>query len=201
MNSFTHLNARGMMRRTMVGLIAMTLMLAGCIEEQPVTDEEQPALPVVTTFPVWQGLDHANGTHTSVDFDTQSYLAYFSAPWCAHCESTLDAYDLVIPKDKLVVFSREPREEYANMSEWHNSTEQNLNRTIDRPFILHPDLAMEVEAKSIPHAVFVNAQGYAFHVEIGKETNQTYIQSMWEMTQTAVFNETTGWNHHIETSS
>ena len=61
---------------------------------------------------------------------------------------------------RLVVFSRESREEYANMSEWHNTTEQNLNRTFNRPFILHPDLAMEVEAKSIPHAVFVNQQGY-----------------------------------------
>ena len=189
------------MRSTMVGLMAITLILAGCVEEQLVPEEEQPALPVAPTFPLWQGLDHTNVSHTSGDFVNQSYLAYFSAPWCAHCESTLDAYDLVLPEDRLVVFSREPREEYASMSEWHNTTEQNLNRTFNRPFILHPDLAMEVDARSIPHAVFVNAQGYTFHVEVGKETNQTYIQSIWEMTQSAVFNETTGWNHQIETSS
>ena len=106
--------------------------------------------------------------HTSEAFTNRSYLAYFSAPWCTHCETTLDAYDLTVPAEQLVVFSRDGREEYANMSEWHNNTEANLNRTVHRPFILHPDLAMEVEAKSIPHAVFVNPQGYAFHVEIGK---------------------------------
>jgi len=191
----------GTIRRAMVGLIAMTLMLAGCVQEQPVAEEEEPVLPVATVFPSWQGVDHTNMSHTSEAFTNQSYLAYFSAPWCTHCETTLDAYDLTVPADRIVVFSRESREEYANMSEWHNTTEQNLNRTVNRPFILHPDLAMDVEAKSIPHAVFVNPQGYAFHVEIGKETNQTYIQSVWELTETAVFDETTGWNHQVEASS
>ena len=189
------------MRRTMVGLIAMTLMLAGCVEEQSPAEEEALMLPVASVFPAWEGVDHTNMSHTSEAFTNQSYLAYFSAPWCTHCETTLDAYDLTVPAERIVVFSRESREEYANMSEWHNTTEQNLNRTVNRPFILHPDLAMEVEAKSIPHAVFVNPQGYAFHVEIGKETNQTYIQSVWALTETAVFDETTGWNHHVDASS
>lgn len=93
-----------------------------------------------------------------------------------------------------MVFSREAGEEYANMSEWHNTTEQNLNRTVDRPFVLHPSLAMEVEAKSIPHAVFVNAQGYVYHVEVGKETNQTYIADLWASTTSATFSPDTGWN-------
>ncbi len=185
----------------MVSLIIMTLVLAGCVDEQPAPEKEEPVLPVATMLPSWEGVDHTNRSHTSEAFTNQSYMAYFSAPWCTHCESTLNAYDLALPEEQLVVFSRETQEQYANMSEWHNTTEQNLNRSINRPFILHPDLAMRVEAKSIPHAVFVNSQGYAFHVEIGKETNQTYIQSVWTLTQTAVFNETTGWNHQIETSS
>ena len=178
----------------MVGLIAMTLMLAGCVEEQSPAEEEAPVLPVASVFPAWEGVDHTNMSHTSEAFTNQSYLAYFSAPWCTHCETTLDAYDLTVPAERIVVFSRESREEYANMSEWHNTTEQNLNRTFNRPFILHPDLAMEVEAKSIPHAVFVNQQGYVYHVEIGKETNQTYIADLWNAASSATFSPETGWN-------
>ena len=177
-------------------LLCLTLILAGCVSEDTVSEiqEEQAEAPVAVAFPAWDGVDHTNTSHAVNQFENTSYMAYFSAPWCAHCESTLDAYDLVIPEDKLMVFSREAREEYANMSEWHNTTEQNLNRTINRPFILHPDLAMEVEAKSIPHAVFVNQQGYVYHVEIGKETNQTYIADLWNTVSTATFSPETGWN-------
>ena len=184
------------MKRWTSLLLCFSLVLAGCVTEEtaPEVQEEQATGPVAVVFPQWDGVDHTNTSRSMNQFDNTSYLAYFSAPWCAHCESTLDAYDQVVPEDKLVVFSRESREEYANMSEWHNTTEQNLNRTFNRPFILHPDLAMEVEAKSIPHAVFVNHQGYVYHVEIGKETNQTYIADLWNTVSTATFSSETGWN-------
>ncbi len=184
------------MKRWTSLLLCLSLILAGCVTEEtsPEVQEEQAEAPIAVVFPQWDGVDHTNTSRTMNQFDNTSYLAYFSAPWCAHCESTLDAYDQVVPEDKLVVFSRESREEYANMSEWHNTTEQNLNRTFNRPFILHPDLAMEVEAKSIPHAVFVNHQGYVYHVEIGKETNQTYIADLWNSVSTATFSPETGWN-------
>ncbi len=184
-----------MMRWTSV-LLCISLVFAGCISKETVPElpEEQTESPVAVVFPAWIGVDHTNTSRSLNHFDNMSYLAYFSAPWCAHCESTLNAYDLVVPEERLVVFSRESREEYANMSEWHNTTEQNLNRTFNRPFILHPDLAMEVEAKSIPHAVFVNQQGYVYHVEIGKETNQTYIADLWNAASSATFSPETGWN-------
>ena len=184
------------MKRWTSLLLCLSLILAGCVTEEtsPEVQEEQAEAPIAVVFPQWDGVDHTNTSRTMNQFDNTSYLAYFSAPWCAHCESTLDAYDQVVPEDKLVVFSRESREEYANMSEWHNTTEQNLNRTFNRPFILHPDLAMEVEAKSIPHAVFVNHQGYVYHVEIGKETNQTYIADLWNSVSTATFSPETCWN-------
>ena len=184
------------MKRWTSLLLCLSLVLAGCVTEEtaPEVQEEQAKGPVAVVFPEWDGVDHTNTSRSMNQFDNTSYLAYFSAPWCAHCESTLDAYDQVVPEDKLMVFSRESREEYANMSEWHNTTEQNLNRTFNRPFILHPDLAMEVEAKSIPHAVFVNHQGYVYHVEIGKETNQTYIADLWNSVSTATFSPETGWN-------
>ena len=178
-------------------MLSILLSLAGCVQPEDVTEntknDEYPKHSV-TVFPVWNGTGHTNTTIDSTNFTNQSYLAYFSAPWCAHCESTLNAYDLVIPQHRIAIFSMESREEYANMSDWHNQTETNLNRTVDRPFILHPELAKEVGVQSIPHAVYVNAQGYAFHVEIGKETNLTYIQEVWDATETAVFDPQTGWN-------
>ena len=38
----------------MVGLIAMTLMLAGCVEEQSPAEEEALVLPVASVFPAWE---------------------------------------------------------------------------------------------------------------------------------------------------
>ena len=188
------------MRSALVVLISLTTMLAGCVGDAPSNIDEpvEMALPTAQQFPAWEGVDHTNVSRSGASFGNTSYLAYFSAPWCAHCESTLDAYDRVVLSDLMVVFSRDARERYGNMSEWHNNTEQNLNRTVDRPFVLHPDLAMEVEAASIPHAVFINAQGYAFHVEIGKQSNLTYVQNVWNLTQSAVFDELSGWNHRVQ---
>ena len=188
------------MRSALIVLVSLTVVLAGCLTEAPSTIEEpvEVALPTAQQFPAWEGVDHNNVSRSGASFRNTSYLAYFSAPWCAHCESTLDAYDRVIPADLVLVFSRDARERYANMSAWHNTTEQNLNRTVDRPFVLHPDLAIEVEVTSIPHAVFINAQGYAFHVEIGKQSNQTYIKDVWNQTKAAVFDETSGWNHRVQ---
>lgn len=189
------------MQRWTVVMLSLLLSMAGCTEADGLVDEEPTVSeegPSVTSLPVWNGTDHTNTSVDSSTFANQSYLAYFSAPWCAHCESTLDAYDSIIPNGSIAIFSMEAREEYANMSEWHNQTETNLNRTVDRPFILHPDLAKEVGVQSIPHAIFVNAQGYAFHVEIGKETNLTYIQEVWSATESAFFSPEDGWNNHID---
>ena len=182
-------------------MLSILLSLAGCTEPEDMNEDtstDEYPQHSATVFPVWNGTDHTNTTINSTNFTNQSYLAYFSAPWCAHCESTLNAYDLVIPQHRIAISSMESREEYANMSDWHNQTETNLNRTFDRPFIFHPELAKEVGVQSIPHAVFINAQGYAFHVEIGKETNLTYIQEVWDATETAVFDPQTGWNTQLD---
>jgi thiol-disulfide isomerase/thioredoxin len=189
------------MKALMALLVSAAVLLAGCVSEEVVEDSvdesEQLTTPTATAFPDWTGVAHNNTTVNASQFLNTTYMAYFSAPWCAHCESTIDAYDQVLPAGKIAVFSMESREEYGNMSEWHNRTEESLNRTIDRPFMLHPELAKAVDVKSIPHAVFVNAQGYVFHVEVGKETNQTYIRSLWDLTASAHFDEAEGWNHQV----
>lgn len=175
----------------------MVVFLAGCIsKEDPLLNEEavEENEPIAVLFPSWQGLDHTNSTFTGEMWNQTSYVAYFSAPWCAHCESTINAYDQVIPAERMIVFSMESSEDYANMSDWHNRTETNLNRTIDRPFILNPELATDVGVKSIPTVVFINEQGYNYHLKVGKETNLTTIQGMWDITQQAFFDPVLGWN-------
>ena len=126
------------MRSALVVLISLTTMLAGCVGDAPSNIDEpvEVALPTAQQFPAWEGVDHTNVSRSGASFGNTPYLASFSAPWCAHCESTLDAYDRVVPSDLMVVFSRDARERYGNMSEWHNNTEQNLNRTplTDRSF-------------------------------------------------------------------
>ena len=190
------------MQRATVVMLAMTVLLAGCVNEAPERQvEEAEVVQTVqepVTMPAWMGTDHTNTTHTYEQFANTSYMAYFSAPWCAHCEPTIDAYDSLLPAGNIVVFSMEAREEYSNMSQWHNDTETNLNRTVDRPFIREPSLAKALGVRSMPHAIFINAQGYVFHVQVGKITNQTAIQTMWDATERAFFDPTNGWNQSIE---
>jgi hypothetical protein len=190
------------MQRLTVLCLALTIFLAGCVNEAPVREEVEtkpvPTISLPTSMPSWMGTDHTNVTHTHEEFSNGSYMAYFSAPWCAHCEPTIDAYDTIIPAGKIVVFSMEAREEYSNMSEWHNDTETNLNRTIDRPFIRDPSLAKALEVRSMPHAIFINQQGYVFHVQVGKITNATTIQAMWDTTELTVFDTKDGWSHEFE---
>ena len=187
--------------RTTVVLIALLMTLAGCVSENaPVErneDHSTDPLPYAATFPAWNGTSQANASFTNASVASMAYMAYFSAPWCAHCETTIDAYDQVLPNGTMFVFSMEAREEYANMSEWHDSTESKLNRTVDRPFMLNPELAKTVGVQSIPYAVFVNEQGYVFYERIGRITNLTDIQYLWETTLEATFDPVTGWNQTV----
>lgn len=186
------------MKKIVYVCLSLMIITAGCTNPsaENVEESEQPLSFSAEYFPEWSGVDHLNQTWTSGEFNNQTaFVAYFSAPWCTHCEPTIDAYDQVISSHHMMVFSRESREEYADMLSWHNRTEENLNRTIDRPFILYPSLAETMDVQSIPHAIFVNEQGYVYNVQIGKRTNLTAIHELWELTQKATFDENTGWNY------
>lgn len=182
------------MKRNAFVAFVLLMFLSGCTaEEEQLIDEGGVEVPVAKAFPLWSAISHDASEMNGTMFENTSYVAYFSAPWCAHCEATLDAYDQTLPAGKMMVFSYDEREDYSDMNAWHNKTESNLNRTIDRPFMLHPTLAQEVELSNIPYVLFVNEQGYIYHIQVGKITDTDAISNLWESTMTATANEEGRW--------
>ena len=172
----------GISNRFAVGLV-LCLLLSGCISSEPILEQRENAMDEPPTaeaqgVPEWTASSH-NGTQFNRTMMSQgAYIAYFSAPWCSHCEATLDTYDQVIPNGQMMVFSQDDDPEFSNMSAWHETTESNLNRSIERPFMLMPEFE----------------QGYIFQTEIGKRTNQTMIGEIWNATLNSSYDATTGWS-------
>ena len=182
-----------MSRNALVALVLL-MFLSGCTaEEEQLIDEGGIEVPLATAFPNWSSTAHDSSEMNNSLFENQSYVAYFSAPWCNHCETSLDAYDQVLPEGKMMIFSFETDEDYRDMNAWHNKTETNLNRTIDRPFMLNPPLAQAVGMNSLPFVLFVNPAGFVYHVQVGKFTDQDAISNLWESTQSATVDEDGRW--------
>ena len=182
-----------MSRNALVALVLL-MFLSGCTaEEEQLIDEGGIEVPLATAFPNWSSTAHDSSEMNNSLFENQSYVAYFSAPWCNHCETSLDAYDQVLPEGKMMIFSFETDEDYRDMNAWHNKTETNLNRTIDRPFMLNPPLAQAVGMNSLPFVLFVNPGGFVYHVQVGKFTDQDAISNLWESTQSAIVDEDGRW--------
>ena len=182
-----------MSRNALVALVLL-MFLSGCTaEEEQLIDEGGIEVPLATAFPNWSSTAHDSSEMNNSLFENQSYVAYFSAPWCNHCETSLDAYDQVLPEGKMMIFSFETDEDYRDMNAWHNKTETNLNRTIDRPFMLNPPLAQAVGMNSLPFVLFVNPGGFVYHVQVGKFTDQDAISNLWESTQSATVDEDGRW--------
>ena len=182
-----------MFRNAFIALVLL-MFLSGCTaEEEQLIDEGGIEVPLATAFPNWSSTAHDSSEMNNSLFENQSYVAYFSAPWCNHCETSLDAYDQVLPEGKMMIFSFETDEDYRDMNAWHNKTETNLNRTIDRPFMLNPPLAQAVGMNSLPFVLFVNPGGFVYHVQVGKFTDQDAISNLWESTQSAIVDEDGRW--------
>ena len=182
-----------MFRNAFIALVLL-MFLSGCTaEEEQLIDEGGIEVPLATAFPNWSSTAHDSSEMNNSLFENQSYVAYFSAPWCNHCETSLDAYDQVLPEGKMMIFSFETDEDYRDMNAWHNKTETNLNRTIDRPFMLNPPLAQAVGMNSLPFVLFVNPGGFVYHVQVGKFTDQDAISNLWESTQSATVDEDGRW--------
>ena len=182
------------MHRKAFIVFILLMFLSGCTaEEEQLIDEGGIEVPLATAFPNWSSTAHDSSEMNNSMFENESYVAYFSAPWCNHCETSLDAYDQVLPEGKMMIFSFETDEDYRDMNAWHNKTETNLNRTIDRPFMLNPPLAQAVGMNSLPFVLFVNQDGFVYHVQVGKFTDQDAISNLWESTQSAIVDEDGRW--------
>ena len=182
------------MSRNAFTALVLLMFLSGCTaKEEQLIDEGGIEAPVATAFPNWSATTHESTEMNNSMFENESYVAYFSAPWCGHCESSLDAYDQVLPEGKMVVFSYDSDEDFSDMNAWHEKTENNLNRSIDRPFMLNPPLAQAVGMNSLPFVLFVNPDGFVYHVQVGKFTDQDAISNLWQSTQTATVDEDGRW--------
>ena len=182
------------MHRKAFIVFILLMFLSGCTaEEEQLIDEGGIEVPLATAFPNWSSTAHDSSEMNNSMFENESYVAYFSAPWCNHCETSLDAYDQVLPEGKMMIFSFETDEDYRDMNAWHNKTETNLNRTIDRPFMLNPPLAQAVGMNSLPFVLFVNPGGFVYHVQVGKFTDQDAISNLWDSTQSATVDEEGRW--------
>ena len=98
-----------------------------------------------------------NATVSKSMMDGEPWVAYISASWCRHCHPTLDAVDQVIPEDRLLVFNKDPREEYSDMVDWNDDMEASFERDLNRPFIHGPNMSEELGVVGIPHIFYIDA--------------------------------------------
>jgi len=116
---------------------------------------------------------------TSGEKIEMDWVAYFSAPWCTHCETTLDAYDRAMFPEIMLIFNIDSNEEFSNMSEWKETAEQRLNRSIDRPFIHAPELATEMNVSGIPTVLFIDSHGMIIDFTLGEQTDVHELERKW----------------------
>ncbi|RAH15173.1 MAG: hypothetical protein CMB56_003400 [Methanobacteriota archaeon] len=108
------------------------------------------------------------------------WIAYFSTPWCTHCETTLNAYDEAIPENRMLIFNKDSNPKYSNMTEWKQNTSERIGREINRPFIQAPNLATELGVTGIPMAFFIDIHGVVIDYSLGKRSNVSEIKHSYE---------------------
>ena len=108
------------------------------------------------------------------------WIAYFSTPWCTHCETTLNAYDQAIPEDRLFVFNKDFDPNYSNMSSWKENASERIGRNITRPFMHAPNLGNELGVTGIPMAFFIDIHGVVIDYSLGAKSNVSEIKNAYE---------------------
>lgn len=139
--------------------------LAGCIEPEMEAVEDEIAICTEGNMPEWSvgcafpsfDLMDQNGTHwnESAVIESGRWVAYFSASWCTHCKPTINALDESIMQDHLLVINKHESNDSSNMTKWHLTMEEELNRSINRPFLHAPSLAANLSVTSIPHVLLI----------------------------------------------
>ncbi len=120
------------------------------------TEDNIPEWHVGCEFPSFDFIDQ-NGTHWngSSANDTGRWVAYFSASWCTHCKPTIDALDQSIMGNHLLIFNKQAGNDSSNMTEWQLMIEDELNRSVNRPFLHAPLLSENLSVTSIPHVLLI----------------------------------------------
>ena len=148
-----------------LGLLFSVSTLTGCIGLGAEAVDDEIAICTEGNIPEWYvgctlpGFDliDQNGTHWNGSSVNESgrWVAYFSASWCTHCKPTIDALDESIMQDHLLVFNKYESNDSSNMTKWHLMIEEELNRSINRPFLHAPSLSANLSVTSIPHVLLI----------------------------------------------
>ena len=152
-------------------IILISANLSGCLSSGEDELEE---------FPSFSLSDERGNVHNNSKYDNITYVAYFSASWCSHCKPVLQALDDIVPVGQLIVFNKEPREEYSDMNEWKDRMESELERTLSHPFIHAPPLSETLDVVGIPTMFFVNSDGMIEYSLSGIKDKEM-IKSYWNM--------------------
>jgi len=166
------------MRISLILVVSLSLLFAGCLDEKVI--EEQIIEEEMKSFPDFSISAHDGSNNSLEELNGTYWIAYFSAPWCSHCESTIDAYDQVMPDGKLLVFSTDSSNEQEDLVDWHDKTENNLNRAIDRPFMLGSEIGKAMNVSGIPHAMIIDKDGTVIDEKIGKSSDPDENLEWWE---------------------
>ena len=140
--------------------------LSGCIgtEMEKITDEIElcsegniPEWYIGCAFPSFEFEDQ-NGNHWNESSANASgrWVAYFSASWCTHCKPTIDALDQSIMPHHLLIFNIYEGNDHSNMTEWQLMIEDELNRSVNRPFLHAPSLSENLSISPIPHVLLID---------------------------------------------
>ena len=131
-------------------LVLNSTSLSGCLSSDVDELEE---------FPEFSLVDEQGNSQNNSIYNGEPFVAYFSASWCSHCKPVLGALDDTIPVGQLIIFNKEPREEYSDMNEWKDRMEEELERELSHPFIHAPPLSASLNVTGIPTMFFVNSDG------------------------------------------
>lgn len=156
-------------------LLVVFLLTAGCLGESGTEqlDSEETMVPEFTAY------DQDKIEHNLSGKIGAPWILYVSTSWCTHCETTLDAYDQVIPNGSLFAFNKDSREQYSNMSEWKSQSEENIGRNLSIDFIHAPSLADALNVTGIPRVFFVDSSGIIQNETIGVQDDLELLSDMW----------------------
>ncbi len=155
-------------------LLIPFILLSGCTFEGSFEELDENAVPQFSAY------DQDGEEHNLEQKIGEPWILYVSTSWCTHCETTLDAFEGTIPEGSLFAFNKDAREQYSNMSEWKEKSEENIGRELNVDFIHAPELAEELEVTGIPRVFFVDSNGIIQNETVGQQTDQELISKMWD---------------------